>query len=32
MILANLKKVSEDFIGHEIHDAVVTVPAYFNDS
>lgn len=31
-ILAKLKKVAEDYVGHEIKDAVITVPAYFNDS
>ena len=32
MILMKMKKVAEDYIGEEIVDAVVTVPAYFNDS
>ena len=32
MILANLKEVAEQYIGSTIKDAVVTVPAYFNDS
>ena len=32
MILAKMKKVAEDYIGEDIKDAVVTVPAYFNDS
>ena len=32
MILGNLKKVAEDYLGEEVKDAVVTVPAYFNDS
>ena len=27
-----MKKVAEDYIGEEIENAVVTVPAYFNDS
>lgn len=27
-----MKKVAEDFLGHEVTEAVVTVPAYFNDS
>ena len=26
------KETAEAFLGHEVHDAVVTVPAYFNDS
>jgi len=32
MVLGKMKKVAEDFVGKEIKDAVVTVPAYFNDS
>ena len=32
MILGKLKKCASDFLGKEINDAVVTVPAYFNDS
>jgi molecular chaperone DnaK len=32
MILQKMKKVAEDFLGHEVTEAVVTVPAYFNDS
>jgi molecular chaperone DnaK len=32
MILQKMKKVAEDFIGQEVAEAVVTVPAYFNDS
>ncbi len=32
MILQKMKKVAEDFVGGEITEAVVTVPAYFNDS
>ena len=32
MILANLKQVAESYLGEEVTDAVVTVPAYFNDS
>ena len=31
MILEKMKTISESFIGSEITDAVVTVPAYFND-
>lgn len=31
-VLAKLKKVAEDYLGHEVTEAVVTVPAYFNDS
>ncbi|MDO4475736.1 MAG: molecular chaperone DnaK [Lachnospiraceae bacterium] len=32
MILAKLKKEAENFTGETIHDAVITVPAYFNDA
>ena len=31
-VLAKLKKVAEDYLGQEIFDAVITVPAYFNDA
>ena len=31
-ILANLKKTAEEHLGETVSDAVVTVPAYFNDS
>ena len=31
-VLAKLKKVAEDYLGQEVTDAVVTVPAYFNDA
>ncbi|MFW6053654.1 MAG: molecular chaperone DnaK [Persicimonas sp.] len=31
-ILREMKNVAEDFIGEEVEDAVVTVPAYFNDA
>lgn len=31
-VLAKLKKVAEDYLGEEVTDAVVTVPAYFNDA
>jgi len=31
-ILANIKKTAEEYLGQTITDAVVTVPAYFNDS
>jgi molecular chaperone DnaK len=30
--LQKLKKVAEDFLGEEVTEAVITVPAYFNDS
>merc|ERR1719198_855175 len=32
MILVKMKKTAEQFLGGEVKDAVVTVPAYFNDS
>jgi molecular chaperone DnaK len=32
MILQKMKKTAEDFLGQEVTEAVVTVPAYFNDS
>ncbi len=32
MVLQNLKKTAEDYLGEEIEKAVITVPAYFNDS
>ncbi len=32
MILQKMKKVAEDFLGTEVTEAVITVPAYFNDS
>jgi len=32
IILQKLKKVAEDHIGSEVSEAVITVPAYFNDS
>jgi len=31
-ILANIKKTAEEYLGEKVTDAVVTVPAYFNDS
>ncbi len=32
MVLQKMKKVAEDYLGQEVSEAVVTVPAYFNDS
>ncbi len=32
MVLAELKRVAEDYLGESVERAVVTVPAYFNDS
>ncbi|MDQ2139467.1 molecular chaperone DnaK [Alcaligenaceae bacterium A4P071] len=31
-VLRKMKKTAEDFLGHEVTEAVITVPAYFNDS
>ncbi len=31
-ILANIKKYAEEYLGEKVSDAVITVPAYFNDS
>jgi molecular chaperone DnaK len=31
-VLRKMKKTAEDYLGHEVTEAVVTVPAYFNDS
>src|SRR4051812_6479089 len=31
-VLAKLKKVAEDYLGEPVKEAVITVPAYFNDS
>jgi len=32
MILTKMKEVAENYVGKKIRNAVVTVPAYFNDS
>jgi molecular chaperone DnaK len=32
MILQKMKKTAEDYLGEEVKDAVITVPAYFSDS
>lgn len=32
MVLSKMKKISEDYLNETITDAVITVPAYFNDS
>ena len=32
MVLTKMKEIAEAYLGQTIHDAVVTVPAYFNDS
>jgi len=31
-ILQKMKKTAEEYLGHEVTEAVITVPAYFNDS
>ena len=31
-VLKKLKKTAEEYLGHEVSEAVITVPAYFNDS
>lgn len=31
-ILSSLKQVAEDYLGHTVTEAVITVPAYFNDA
>ena len=32
IVLTKMKNIAEDYLGHEVTDAVITVPAYFNDS
>jgi molecular chaperone DnaK len=32
MVLQKMKKTAEDYLGHEVSEAVITVPAYFNDA
>ena len=32
IILQKCKKIAEDYLGHDVTEAVITVPAYFNDS
>ena len=32
IILQKMKKTAEDYLGHQVTEAVITVPAYFNDS
>ena len=32
MVLQKMKKTAEDYLGQEVNEAVITVPAYFNDS
>ena len=32
LVLQKMKKTAEDYLGNEVTEAVITVPAYFNDS
>jgi L1 cell adhesion molecule like protein len=32
MVLQKMKKIAEDYLGKEVKEAIITVPAYFNDS
>ena len=32
MVLQKMKKTAEDYLGTDVTEAVVTVPAYFNDA
>ncbi len=32
MVLQKMKQTAEDYLGHKVTDAVITVPAYFNDA
>ena len=32
MVLQRLKQAAEDYLGETVTDAVITVPAYFNDA
>jgi len=32
MVLGKMKTIAEEYLGEPVHDAVVTVPAYFNDA
>jgi len=32
MVLQKMKKTAEDYLGQEVNEAVITVPAYFNDA
>ncbi len=32
MVLQKMKKIAEDYLGSKVDDAIITVPAYFNDS
>jgi len=32
MILQEMKEIAETYLGYEVKDAVITVPAYFNQA
>lgn len=32
MVLLKMKEIAEDFLGQEVSEAVITVPAYFNNA
>lgn len=32
MVLGKMREIAEDYLGEKINNAVVTVPAYFNDA
>src|SRR6478735_7560453 len=32
IVLAQMKEIAEDYLGHEVTEAIVTVPAYFDDA
>lgn len=32
MVLGKMKEIAESYLGYEVKNAVVTVPAYFNDA
>jgi L1 cell adhesion molecule like protein len=32
MVLQKMKSIADSYVGHDIRDAVITVPAYFTDS
>ena len=32
MILVKMKQIAEAYLGQEVNNAVITVPAYFNDA
>ena len=32
MVLGKMKEIAEEYLGHEVRKAVITVPAYFNDA